>query len=334
MSNAMTPNQAPELTSLAATDRLLATDANGSIRRISRDNLVALTKKGNASSPQWIRLFEYTGSYVFFQLASNFFNNPGNSILVHAILLRDSLDYSHIEILSHLKHVGNYVFQKMRIVQKDKYSPAYLDVYYSSDKYNNIYLSIFPGVSMPTPLLENNAEIPAGYSTKEFGMTVRGGVNHYASISYKLPLHEQKGGRRNEQRDNDTGLSEESVLRLLFGQPLDHCHGQRRQSGESLEAVYNELSDEYPDQLCDRPERSHIPGAVSARRSAQRAERSGRDGLVCRYTRGLRSIRYGYTISADFKPKRSAGNQGALQRPMVTLAHPAVASNRKEVVAA
>lgn len=181
MSKAMTPNQAPELTSLAATYRLLATDANGSLRSVSRDNLVALTKKRGATGAQWIRLFEFSSAYVLFQITSNYFSNPGNSILAHAILQRESLSFNKVEILSHLKHNVNNVFSKMRVVLKNNSVPAYLDVYYNSTAYNDIWLTIFPGVSMLTPMLEYNAVIPEGYSTKEFDMTVRGGKTLFHS---------------------------------------------------------------------------------------------------------------------------------------------------------
>lgn len=165
----------PEVTSLASADRLLAVDANGNPERIRRTKLISKSNSIGVDSPQWIRLFSFTTSYLFFQLASSFYNNPGNSILIHALLNRDSQDYCNVEIISHLKNLPNGVFSKMRVLRKDSDSPAYMDVYYTPTKYNNVFLAIMPGVGDPEPLLEPNASIPSGYSVKEFDMAVRGG---------------------------------------------------------------------------------------------------------------------------------------------------------------
>lgn len=192
MSKATKLSDYPLVTSLGSSDTIIATDSAGAVKRIARDNLVALTKKRGATGAQWIRLFEFSSSYVLFQIASNYYSNPGNSILAHAILQRESISFNKIEILSHLKHNVNDVFSKMRVVLKNNSVPAYLDVYYNSTGYNDIWLTIFPGVSMPTPMLENNAVIPEGYSTKEFDMTVRGGVKRCFTARWK-------GGAQHEQ---------------------------------------------------------------------------------------------------------------------------------------
>ena len=165
----------PEVTSLSSADRLLAVDANGNPERIEKTELISKSKSIGVNSPQWIRLLSFTSAYLFFQLASNYYHNPGNSILIHALLNRDSLDFCKVEIISLLKNDTNNVFSKIRVLRKDGDSPAYMDVYYTPTQYNDVFMAIIPGVKDPQPLLEPNASIPSGYSVKEFDMTVRGG---------------------------------------------------------------------------------------------------------------------------------------------------------------
>lgn len=125
MSKAMTPNQAPELTSLAATDRLLATDANGSIRSISRDGLVNQNRLADTvyadNAQRWTRVAYWRDTEpasAIIHLTSGFWS--GNPI-------------AHIVALTHKYNSTPYVRLilgdsiRVRVLKEDDL--LYLDVY-------------------------------------------------------------------------------------------------------------------------------------------------------------------------------------------------------------
>lgn len=154
MSKAMTPNQAPELTSLAATDRLLATDANGNIKSISHVNLVnqdKLAEKDYEDAAQrWTRVASWLNAEpaaAIICLTSGFWSGAPKGHIIALTHIYDSIPYVRLIL-------GDSI--RVRIVRKD--SLLYLDVYCYARK-------VASSVSgyLVTPLAEQNPSID-GYT--------------------------------------------------------------------------------------------------------------------------------------------------------------------------
>ena len=125
MSKAMTPNQAQELTSLAATDRILATDANGNLSRISRDNLVNQNRLQNTiyadGNSRWTRVatwYNNVAASAIICLTSGFWSgNPKG----HIIAVTNNYNTTpHVRII-----LGDSL--RVRVVKQD--NTLYLDIY-------------------------------------------------------------------------------------------------------------------------------------------------------------------------------------------------------------
>lgn len=161
-----------QVTSLANPDSLVAVDQNGNPKRISKTDLTRDVKSGDATSPQWIRLFEMqnTGTAIF-EFSANYNHNAPSSYLMHCFLA--DIAICKMSVISAI-HLGSArVFDKIRIVYVG--SKYYFDVHYTPNATNNVRVVCYPGFRILTPLLENNAEIPSGATSKEFVLSELGG---------------------------------------------------------------------------------------------------------------------------------------------------------------
>ena len=125
MSKAITPNQAPELTSLAATDRLLATDANGSLRSISRDNLVnqgkVIDTEYASNATRWTRVAywknDVAASAIIFLTSGFWAGNPRGHIIA-VTNIYNTIPYVKLILGESLR---------VRVVKQD--NTLFLDIY-------------------------------------------------------------------------------------------------------------------------------------------------------------------------------------------------------------
>lgn len=163
---------AREVTSLASTDRVLAFDANGNPKKISRARVAnPSVSSGSLSSVQWVRIATFTtGCAALLSFNSTWNNDPGLHLIVDAILHSYSLSYCKFAVLSRLSNSTSNVLSKLRVVVK-KTDTCYIDVLYNAAGANSFSVSLLVGhnVSMlESPIL--NAEIPEGYSVREFSL--------------------------------------------------------------------------------------------------------------------------------------------------------------------
>lgn len=125
MSKAMTPNQAPELTSLAATDRILATDANGSLRSISRNNLVNQGRLADTvyadNAQRWTRVaywYDTEPASAIIHLTAGFWTGNPQGYIIALTHKYNSTPYVRLIL-------GDSI--RVRVVMQD--NRLYLDVY-------------------------------------------------------------------------------------------------------------------------------------------------------------------------------------------------------------
>ena len=161
---------AQEVTSLASSDRLMVVGSDGSVGKISRVNLEGNVISKGFDSSQWVRLFSVTNTAVLFILEQNFFNHPGGSVLVHACIQKDSLDFCSFSTLSKLVHHSTVnPFTKVRVVRSS--TTAYVDFFYNRTMYNVLTLKILSPINDVKLMMEGNATIPDGFTAREYNLT-------------------------------------------------------------------------------------------------------------------------------------------------------------------
>ena len=167
---------AQAVTSLESSDRILAADANGNLKKITRERVAnPFVSSGSISSPQWVRFASFGGlgsALLFFQ--SDWNNNPGMHLIVDAILHSHALNYNKIAVLSRLVNTTSTVLAKLRVVIK-RDATCYLDVYYSPSTANTFSVRLIAGgiTMLASPIF--NAEIPDGYTAREFSLATVSG---------------------------------------------------------------------------------------------------------------------------------------------------------------
>ena len=213
MSKAMTPNQAQELTSLAATDRLLATDANGNLRRISRDNLVNQNRLADTlyadSNNRWTRVASWynndAASAIICLTAGYWSGNPKGQIL--ALTHRYELT-PYIRLI-----LGDSL--RVRVVRQDQY--FYLDVYCHTRR----MVSAVSGFGV-TPMAEQGPTTDGCTVLLDKSLpSVSGGVKRCSTAHWK-------GGAPHEQSDNITRLPQVAALLLRLIRKVRPPHRHRR----------------------------------------------------------------------------------------------------------
>ena len=163
---------AQTVTSLEDADRILAVDTNGNLKKITRGRVAnPLVSTGTIKSPQWVRfaLFDNTSGHALLSFQSDWNINAGIHLIVDSILHSHSLSYNKIAVLSRLVHQASTVLSKLRVVIK-KNAICYLDVYYSPSASNSFSVRLIAGgiTMLASPIF--NAEIPDGYTAREFSL--------------------------------------------------------------------------------------------------------------------------------------------------------------------
>ena len=163
---------APAVTSLATTDRILSVDANGNPQRISRLQVATPRLTATLSSPQWVRVASFSDSAsALISISSHWNNNAGIRLLVEMILHPNSPNYNNIAVLSRLSHYSTSVITKLRTVTKAA-SLCYLDIWYQASARNSFAAHLLDTYNLNfLSDMELDAQIPDGYTAKEFSLT-------------------------------------------------------------------------------------------------------------------------------------------------------------------
>lgn len=166
---------APEVTSLSSTDKVLVTDVNGGTKKIDKTNLVQPSKIIYISTPQWVRLFSFNYTDILFRLSQSYSNNPGGVLLVNASLLSDNTAYCFLDVISKYRHssVTTNPFTKMRVCVKKPL--GYVDFYYPHNAKNALTLNVISAQNDVVTLMEQNATVPADFTSREYEINWGGG---------------------------------------------------------------------------------------------------------------------------------------------------------------
>ena len=161
-----------EVTSLGSNDRVLAVDANGNTKRITRSRAAnPMVSSGTLSTAQWVRFASFTPSaaaLLFFNSSWNV--NPGLHMIVDVILHPHNLAYNHVAVLSRLSNTNSNVLSKLRVVI-NRNSTSYLDVYYNPSGNNTFNIALICGQNvtmLDAPILD--AQVPDGFTVREFSL--------------------------------------------------------------------------------------------------------------------------------------------------------------------
>lgn len=178
MSKAMTPNQAPELTSLAATDRLLATDANGSLRQISRENAVQQGTKStfvpDSSFPSgWVRV----ASLVLEAFGLLSVNLTWAVATTQASLLSVAAHVNGFRSVNSVKNAlpsKNNGLTKARIVRKAGTNQMYLDLYLVN-RPGRMHITMLSSINMSLINTLSDPIVEDSDVVEEYSVTQSGG---------------------------------------------------------------------------------------------------------------------------------------------------------------
>ena len=163
---------APEVTSLASTDRFLTVDANGNPQKITRVNAIGGHRTLRIAGPQWVRIAKFSSvGYALLTLFSEWGTTAGQKSLLDVMVHPHASSYCKCTVLSKMHNSGSLaVFSKIRFVVKRE-SMCYIDAYYTRSDSNQIRCSLAGNVSLELVDIETNAEIPDGYSATEVDIT-------------------------------------------------------------------------------------------------------------------------------------------------------------------
>ncbi len=174
MSEGKKLNTLPVVTTLNSGEYLIASDANGNGKRISKGNVTSKAQirtvaKGDSN---WLRVAVVSlGTNAGIIRISKDWGSGGPAMLVFAYLLHPN-GSSSIEAI--IKLGMESAFSKVRLVAKSN-SSGYIDVYtplQSSKEQVTVESISGNAISIPDTA---NATIPEGYYSTEFDMTNRGG---------------------------------------------------------------------------------------------------------------------------------------------------------------
>lgn len=170
---------ATEVTSLSTSDRIAVIGDNGVPKKIERDCLIGQRTSISFSQSQWIRIAEFSGTAsVLLSLFNPWNNTTGSRILVDCLFHRNNINYCKATILSAMCNNGinNIVFTKLRAVVKTN-KQSYIDVYCvnGGGLLNILYFDFISTFHINAITPELNAQIPEGYTVKEFDLTTVGG---------------------------------------------------------------------------------------------------------------------------------------------------------------
>lgn len=162
-----------EVTSLGTTDRVLAFDAFGNPKKISRNSLVrSVLGAISFVGEQWIRIgwCSSMGS-AFFSVSTVWSSNPGVHLLIDVICHPNSPNYNSVAVLSRLQHAKTATIDKVRVVCKTG-NPVYVDLHFNSTTTHSLYVELIAGRSFVLLSdFEADAQIPEGFSSKEFDLS-------------------------------------------------------------------------------------------------------------------------------------------------------------------
>lgn len=208
---------AQEVTSLEASDRLLAIDTNGSQKKISRTNLinqgllVSYSAEAN-STGRWIRIAEMAdyGSSCILTISVKGYSGGWYYPLTMLVTAphANSLETISIVSLSPRKvesSNGIYPFSKIRITGSE--ANKYIDIFVSNStvRHMNILMSCAMLSSLVTPV-ENPT---TSTKVKEFDVSnLWGGVIGYLPITYNYTEQDLVKGGAHERHKNACGQAE------------------------------------------------------------------------------------------------------------------------------
>ncbi|TFU93575.1 hypothetical protein E4T81_06355 [Barnesiella sp. WM24] len=173
MNKTKTLKETPEVTALAATDQVLVTDSAGKAHRISKANLLADRVRFNGTGAGcWVRVAKFFDSAgCLLAITSNWYSKPVHRILADSLLHSNQCSYCHMSVLSS----GNAIATPMNITKARVVASfnkvGYIDIYCNMTSADTIIIDLINSlnVTLMTPVV--NAEVPDGYSTKEFDLT-------------------------------------------------------------------------------------------------------------------------------------------------------------------
>lgn len=162
---------APTVTSLESTDRIVAVDGNGELKRITQERVSNPLSEVLVLSPQWIRIGEFSNNaYALLSISTTWNAVSGIHLLVDMILHTHNVAYNQVAVLSRLRHSPTTVVSKIRVLIK-RDSTSYVDVYYNANGNSTLISKLISGRAFAmyaTPIL--NAQIPEGYVAREFSL--------------------------------------------------------------------------------------------------------------------------------------------------------------------
>lgn len=178
MTDAMTPNQATLVTTLAATDHLLATDANGNLKRITRANVVSQGTKTtfipvSSFSSGWVRV----ASLVLEGFGLLSVNLTWSIATTQALLLSVAAHINGFRSANSVKNAfpsNRKDLTKARIVRKAGSNQMYLDLYLSN-KPGSMYITLLSAVNMSLIAASTDPAVDASDVVEEFSVMLSGG---------------------------------------------------------------------------------------------------------------------------------------------------------------
>lgn len=215
------------VTSLADTDLIVAADSAGSLRPISVSALMSRFRDS----------IQIGGRNLLNNTAGNHTNVPASATdynwWIPTVKLKEGVSYTlSFECDDDLTGIAI----ELRENDKKHFTPSLRkganNRYHGTQTWKNGDCLGFSFVLLAGNKVLRNIKLEQGNIPTDWSPSpedLSGGVMRRYSICYNLPLHEQKGGQRNEQSDN----SESAFLRLLFGQPLSSRDRQSREHSEN-----------------------------------------------------------------------------------------------------
>lgn len=187
---------APTVTSLASTDRILIAESNGIPKKISKGNLLSNTFDVTCKDAGWVRIMSFNVAGDAIIAISNGYSSLRGGMVLFAPLMHATANLCNLATLANIgNNSASSSFTKVRMLSKTS-SEGYLDFYYpGSTGSQNVIIQCLASRNCTLLAPEVNATIPDGYTAQEFNLTVVGGVNRYSLASYAiLP---KGGGLRN-----------------------------------------------------------------------------------------------------------------------------------------
>lgn len=177
MLDTTTFNSTPVVSSLATTEHLIATDASGKVKRITRKNAVSQGVEGSAAvasgTTGWLRIAEISyDSSGLISVASAWKTTP-SAFLIFSICFHANGVFL-LNKISRLSN-GNTMFSKVRFVKKSN-TISYVDVYVGDIGGSVVYAKLSNCQNILLAIgSEASATIPEGYTAVEFNLIQSGG---------------------------------------------------------------------------------------------------------------------------------------------------------------